>query len=1028
MTKYLNDWENHKMIGQNKEPAHSTFIPYFNPFTADWEFWPHYISLNGKWKFNWSPNPHSRPTGFYKQDFDVSKWNEIPVPSNWEFQGYDIPIYTNVVYPFPADPPYIDHTRNSVGSYRRTFHIPEDWKDKEIFLHFAGVKSAFYVWINGKKVGYSQGSCTPAEFNITKYVRSGENILAVEVYRWCDGSYLEDQDMWWTSGIYRDVFIYATSKIHIRDFFITSDLDERYEDAILKMDVNIINYSDSVFENLKLLINLITPEGEYYFKEPITVYINSVDSKQEEILKFEREIFNPLKWTSETPNLYVVEMKLVDSQGKEIETQRCNFGFRKIEIKDGQLFINGKPMKIKGVNRHEFDPDRGHAVTVERMIQDIKLIKQNNINTVRTSHYPNDPKWYHLCDYFGLYLIDEANIESHGMGYDLQTTLANNPEWMEAHLDRTKRMVERDKNHPSVIIWSLGNEAGDGVNFEVTSKWIHERDKTRPVHYERAQTRPYVDIVSFMYTPIELLEKYAQEIKDRPVFMCEYAHAMGNSVGNLKDYWDVIKKHKNLLGGCIWDWVDQGIRKKDEKGREFWAYGGDFNDEPNDKNFCINGVVLPDRTPEPELNEVKKVYQYIEIEPIDLINGEIRVRNNYSFTNLNFFECKWELQEDGITIQEGMLNRLSLEPCKTMKVNIPFEKPELKAGSEYFLKISFVLAEDTPWAKRGHVVAWEQFKIPFEVPKVPRFNLFEYSPLELFESSEDITVRGKTIQVVIGKDRGLIESMKFMGKEILLSPLRPNFWRVPIDNDIGNGMPERLGIWREAGKEIKIVSKSIKKLNERVIEIEYDTRLVKADNSVYRIKYTLYSSGDIVVKVRVMASKKLPEIPRIGMQTEILGEFKEVSWYGRGPHESYLDRKTGAAVGVYTCRVEELVHKYVRPQETGNRTDVRWLKLTNEMGLNLLIVGMPLLEMSAWPFRMEDLERAEHINELIFRDLVTLNIDYKQMGVGGDDSWGALPHPEYTLPAGDYEYSFRINMFKSDLEDESVIIKRRFDE
>lgn len=1013
MAKYLNDWENHKILNKNREPAHCTFIPWFNPFTAQWEYWPYYLSLNGKWKFKWSKNPQSRPVDFYRLDYDTSSWNEIEVPSNWEFQGYDIPIYTNVVYPFPANPPYIDHTRNSVGSYKRTFHIPKDWRGKEIFLHFEGVKSAFYVWVNGRKVGYSQGSCTPAEFNITEYVNIGENTLAVEVYRWCDGSYLEDQDMWWTSGIYRDVFIYATPRVHIRDFFVRNDFDERYEDATLIIDMKIINYSHSAFKDLKLEINLINPKGEYYFKEPLLIEIDSINPKEEEVLTIEEEIRKPLKWSCETPNLYVVEIRLLDSKGRELETQRCNFGFRKLEIEEGQLLINGKAMKIKGVNRHEFDPDKGHAITVDRMIQDIKLMKQYNINTVRTSHYPNDPKWYHLCDYYGLYLIDEANIESHGMGYDPETTLANDPEWKEAHLDRTIRMVERDKNHPSVIMWSLGNEAGDGINFEATSKWIHERDKTRPVHYERAETRPHVDIVSFMYPPMEMLEKYAKEIKDRPVFMCEYAHAMGNSVGNLKDYWDLIKKYKNLLGGCIWDWVDQGIRKKDEKGREYWAYGGDFGDEPNDKNFCINGVVLPDRTPEPELNEVKKVYQYIEIEPVELKEGRLRITNNYNFTNLKAFDCYLEIQKEGEMIKREKLEDIELEAGESKEIKLPISKEEFKEDKEYQLKIIFQLSEDTPWAKKGHVVAWEQFELSTEEVESVEIQTVEDSTLKIKEKDGKITLKAKTTEITINEDTGLIENLKYMGKEILLKPLKPNFWRVPIDNDIGNGMPERLKIWKEAGDKMRVVEKKVNKVDDRMTEINFKMEFEGIEGANCELGYEIRSKGDVVVKMKLKTREGLVEIPRIGMQCEILGEFKEVSWYGRGPHESYWDRKTGAAIGRYSCKVEELVHKYVRPQETGNRTDVRWVKLSNEYGLNILITGMKQLEFSAWPFEMEDLERAEHVNELKYKDLVTLNIDYKQMGVGGDNSWGALPHPEYILHPGEYEYSFKINVFRS---------------
>ncbi|MFX1533250.1 MAG: glycoside hydrolase family 2 TIM barrel-domain containing protein, partial [Promethearchaeota archaeon] len=609
--KESNDWENPKILGRNKEAAHCTYIPYADTQTAlknDPLQSPFYLSLNGRWKFCWVKKPADHKLDFYKDNFDVSQWVDIIVPGNWELQGFGIPIYTNVIYPFPADPPHIPHDWNPVGSYRRTFTISNSWKDRQVFLHFGGVSSAMYVWLNGEKVGYSQGSKTPAEFNITEYLRKGENVLAVEVYRWCDGSYLEGQDFWKISGIERDVFLFSTPQVHIRDFFVRGDLDDNYIDGMLKVTVNVRNYLPDVSGKHYVHIDLLDTDNKSVF-ETLTKEAN-IRNADKITIHFEQFVKKPAKWSAETPKLYSMLISLSNESGLITEVVSCKVGFRKVEIKDAQLLVNGIPIIIKGVNRHEHDPVTGRTVTEKLMIKDIQLMKQFNINAVRTSHYPNVPRWYELCDKYGLYVVDEANIESHGMGYDPEDTLGNNPDWKEAHLDRTIRMVERDKNHPSIIIWSLGNEAGDGVNFEATYKWIHERDSSRPVQYEQAIEGPHTDIVCPMYSRIEQLEEYANKEQNRPLIMCEMLHAMGNSVGNMQDYWDVIEKHKVLQGGFVWDWVDQSFLKVDEDNMRYWAYGGDMGDDIvfNDGNFCINGLVQADRAPHPHLWEVKKVY------------------------------------------------------------------------------------------------------------------------------------------------------------------------------------------------------------------------------------------------------------------------------------------------------------------------------------------------------------------------------------------------------------------------------------
>ncbi|MCD6551359.1 glycoside hydrolase family 2 TIM barrel-domain containing protein, partial [Thermotoga sp.] len=832
------EWENPQLVSSGTEKPHATFIPYFDPFKGKWEYPKDFLSLNGNWKFFFAKNPFEVPEGFFLEDFDEASWDEIEVPSNWEFKGYGKPIYTNVVYPFETNPPLVPRDDNPTGIYRKWIEIPESWLEKEIFLHFEGVRSFFYLWINEKKIGFSKDSCTPAEFRVTDYLRAGRNLITVEVLKWSDGSYLEDQDMWWFAGIYRDVYLYTLPKFHVRDVFIRTDLDENYKNGKLFADVEFRNLGEESEKNFELV--LIDPDGK------TTTLVKERVKPKDSVLSFVFDIENPKKWSAEKPHLYVLKVKLGEDEKK------INFGFRKVEIKDGTLLLNGKPLYIKGVNRHEFDPDRGHAVTVERMVEDIKLMKQHNINTVRTSHYPNQTKWYDLCDYYGLYVIDEANIESHGVGWDLETTLANKPEWEKAHLDRIQRMVERDKNHPSVIFWSLGNEAGDGINFEKAALWIKSRDNTRLIHYEGATLRGenyYPDVFSRMYPKIDTLLEYASKKQEKPFIMCEYAHAMGNSVGNLKDYWDVIERYPYLHGGCIWDWVDQGIKKVDEQGREFWAYGGDFGDEPNDKNFCCNGVVLPDRTPEPELLEVKKVYQNIKVR--QLTKSLYEIENHYLFTDLEEFDGIWKIRRDGEVIKEERF-KLSLAPSE--KTTIKIDLPEMDSA-EYFLEIEFALSRDTLWAKKGHVVAFEQFQLkPAEMEKES-----VEDDVSVSENGSHIEIKAKEIKFVFSKLSGFLEQIIHRDRNLLVSPVKPNFWRVPIDNDIGNRMPERLAVWKKASYNQQLHKMSWKKENGKVfVQSVYQ---VPGNSWVY-LTYTIFGNGDVLVDFALIPGESVPEIPR----------------------------------------------------------------------------------------------------------------------------------------------------------------------
>ncbi len=1030
----VNDWENPAIFGINTEAPHSTLMPFPDAqmaLTKAPKESPYYKTLNGTWKFHWVPKPADRPVDFYQEDFDVSKWVDMPVPANMEMHGYGIPIYLNIPYPFKANPPYIPHDNNPVGSYRRTFTVPENWKGRQVILHFGGVNSAFYAWINGQKIGYSQDNKTPAEFNITQYLRPGENVLAVEVYRWCDGSYLEDQDFWRLSGIEREVYLYSMPEVHIRDFFALGDLDESYIDGIFKLDVEITRYITKSLKDFIVEVDLLDSDQKSQFIKPLSARINF--GKEIQIQSsFEQKVPKPLKWTAETPNLYTLLISLKNMKGEVIEVVTAKIGFRKVELKGGQVLVNGVPIYFKGVNRHEHDPITGHVISEESMRKDIELMKKFNINSVRTCHYPDDPRWYELCDQYGLYVIDEANIESHGMGYNLDKTLGNKEEWKPAHLDRTKRMVERDKNHPCIIFWSLGNEAGDGICFEATSAWIHQRDKSRLVHYERAELRPHTDVYCPMYARIEDLVKYASQEQYRPLIMCEYAHAMGNSVGNLQDYWDVIEKYKHLQGAHVWDWVDQGFLKKTADGREYFAYGGDYGPPgtPSDGNFCCNGLIQPDRKPNPHIWELKKVYQYIKVKAVDLAAGQFEVINKHDFIDLSGFSGKWSITADDKIIAEVQLPELKTpaRSRETIQLDLPGIQPE--PGTEYLLKIEFRLKKTRGLVPENHLVAWDQFELPIfkEMEKVLIAKLPE---LKQKEVGQKIEISNQTIQVVFDKKSGDMTSLIFGGKEYLLNGPRPDFWRAPTDNDFGNRMPIRCGVWRHAGMNRVLQKITTQKISKQQIRVEV-IYTIPAGNSKFIARYDVLGSGDILVENQFTpGTTELPELPKLGMALTLPEDFDQITWLGRGPHESYWDRKTGAAVGIYSGAVIDQYYPYIRPQENGNKADVRWVALTDKDGLGLLAVGMPQLEVSAHHFTIEDFDegdakRNRHTVDVVRKPLVTLNLNYKQTGVGGDDSWGARPHAEYTLYPKEYSYRFRLRPFSIKTEDPKKLSKENF--
>jgi len=1058
------DWENPAVFNINREDPHATMISFPDEqtaLTAVKSNSPNYVSLDGIWKFNWVKTPDQRPFWFFKDDYDTRDWKDIDVPSNWQMKGYDVRVYTNITYPFweyedvfgvpdikgnryVKAPPYIPHDWNPVGSYKRNFKVPADWKNKEVFLHFGAVSSAFYVWVNEQLVGYNEDSKVPAEFNITKYLKTGNNSVAVEVYRWSDGSYLEDQDFFRLSGIQRTVFLHARPRTFIADYFAIGDLVNKYTDGLLKLNISL---KSPVAETGEFVIDASLFDGDQ------KIYSESKDvkvAKGKGEVNFQKDFPSVKTWSAEKPNLYSLVLTLKDRNGKTYECVSSKIGFRKVEIINSQLLVNGVAILIKGTNMHEHDDLNGHVVSEEMVLKDIRLMKSNNLNAMRTSHYPQQEFWYEMCDKYGLYLVDEADVESHGMGYDKDVTLADKPEWAAAHLDRMQRMVERDKNHPSVIIWSMGNEAGDGHNFLSGYKWIKGRDITRPVQYERAEketntTERHTDIWCDMYATIDYIESYAKDPKnDRPLIMCEYAHAMGNSTGNLQDYWNVIEKYPKLQGGFIWDWVDQGMLMTSENGEKYWAYGGDFGEAgmPSDGNFCLNGLVWPDRTPHPGLSEVNKVYQYVGFEPVDLKAGLIRITNKYDFTNLSEFDFEWEVVSDGNVVQSGKIPMPDFKPKASTAFMIPITKINPSPGAEYFLNLRFSRSDEWNSVPEDHFYATAQFKLPVDEKPVSA-KPAELAILQTKTVEKKLEVSGVDMKIVFDLEKGRLESFNYKGKEMLKKGPEPDFWRPPTDNDYGYDMDKLLGVWKKAGERTVITKANISQpeLGKVVVTFNYDIPDAAGKKIAgYASSYTVYGSGDVVVKNQFSKlSDAIPEIPRMGMQMQLPEDFTNLTWLGRGPHENYCDRKTSAYVGLYESTVADQYTPYIRPQENGYKTDTRWLTLTDDNGNGILVSGDPLICFAALnnihddfespgklsQYRKDAITANTHTIDVKPRDLVNLNVDLGQMGVGGDNSWGARIHTQYRLLDLKYEYSFRIRPVVKD-DDILKLAKEKF--
>jgi beta-galactosidase len=1028
------EWDDPAVLHVGTERPRATMTIYptaeaarsFDRTTSPW-----YRSLNGTWKFRYSPAPAARPAGFERAAFDDSGWSDIRVPGNWEMQGFGMPIYSNSRYPFAYDArnPRTPREDNPVGSYRTRFNVPDDWSGRRLYLHFAGVDSAFYVWVNGRRVGYSEDSRTPAEFDVTSFVTTGPNVLAVEVYRWSDGSYLEDQDMFRLSGIYRDVHLWSAPPQHIRDFEVRTDLDSAYRDATLDLAA-LVHSAGASRARVSVTMELLDAAGGAVV--PPQSKRATVAAGAEARIAFSTPVRQPRKWSSETPYLYTLLLTLKDGEGRVLEVIPSRVGFREVEIRSARVLVNGQAILFKGVNRHEHDPDTGHTLDRALMVRDIELMKQHNINTVRTAHYPNDPRFYELCDEYGLYVMDEANIESHAYGLGPENRLANDPAWKAAHLDRIERMVERDKNHPSVIIWSMGNEAGDGPNFEAGYRWLKTRDTTRPVHYQGSTRRggSNSDINSFMYpTPQSVVERAAQR-PTMPLIICEYTHAMGNSCGGLKEYGDIFYAGTNAQGAYVWDWVDQGIRQPLPAGygagfdgrSTFLAYGGFWEDRAgvhNDGNFSQNGLVSADRRPRPSLAAIKYVYRYVHAAPVDLAAGTIRVRSWFDFINArDLVEGTWEVTGDGLPFASGRIPELDVPPRqeRAFTLGVPALRPE--PGVEYFLTVRFVLKDDTPWARKGHEVGWEQWALPHtpalepQAPAVP--------PLRSVESGTIVRLSGPDFSLVFDRLNGILTSYTYKGVRLLDRGPQPDFWRAMTDNDLGAwksiGNAARTDpaldilVWREAGTAWKVTGVDMKRADAgRVtITVRADLPLVDAK---YTMTYDVRGTGEVVVSGAYQpGARTLAMMPRFGMELIVSPGLERLRWYGRGPAETHVDRAF-ERVGLHASTVDGAWVEYSRPQENGNKIDVRWVELTNIQGVGLRAEGLPLLSVSARHATKRDVEQAAYSFQLPRRPETYLNLDLMQMGVGGIDSWTRLAYPmePYRIaPEQPHAYSFRL--------------------
>ena len=1012
----FNEWKDPVVNEVNRSPMHTSYFAYQNEHSAlkgCKEASQNFMSLNGIWKFLWVKDADKRPMNFYKISYDDKSWDNMQVPGLWALNGYGDPVYVNYGYPwrnqFAGEPPAIPVADNQVGSYRKEIIIPADWKGKEIFAHFGAVSSNMYLWVNGQFVGYSEDSKLEAEFNLSRYLKPGKNLIAFQVFRWCDGSYLEDQDFLRLAGVGRDCYLYVRNKKYIQDIRVTPDLDAQYLNATLHVAMNL---KGGGTVDLKLL-------------DPLGKEIVATSVKGTGQIQTRMEVANPGKWSAENPILYTLIATLKD-KGDVVEVIPVNVGFRKIELKNAQILVNGQPVLFKGVNRHEMDPDNGYYLSPQRMIQDIKIMKAFNINAVRTSHYPNDNLWYDLCDRYGLYVVAEANVESHGIGG--HKTLARNPLFAKAHLERNQRNVQRSYNHPSIIFWSLGNEAGFGANFEACYTWIKNEDKTRAVQYEQAKINEFTDIFCPMYQDYEGNREYCEGDIDKPLIQCEYTHAMGNSLGGFKEYWDLIRKYPKYQGGFIWDFVDQSLRWKNKEGVSFYAYGGDWNPyDASDNNFMDNGLINPDRQPNPHMYEVGYFYQSIWVTPVDLPNGAINVYNENFFRNLDDYYLEWELQADGEIVRKGMVGKLNVAPQQTATVQLGYTMDDICQDKELLLNIMFKLKKAESLLPAGHVVAKKQLTIlPYKTPdlaisNMPNSNIKVCAPTVIENDVNYLIVEGEHFRLDFDKHDGYLCKYEINGRQLLNegSKLTPNFWRAPTDNDLGAGLQKKYAAWKNTGIYLNELEQKVE--NDLVIvNSEYTMEAVKA--KLY-LTYTINNCGAVKItqKMTVDQSATVSDLFRFGMQVQICEELEQVSYYGRGPIENYSDRNNSTWLGKYRQTVSDQFYSYIRPQENGTRTDIRWWKLMDKGGNGLKLIADAPCSVSALHYSIEVLDDGErkeqrHSEFLPCVDYINLCIDKVQMGVGGVNSWGALPLKDYRLPYQDYEFSFLLQPVTSAVE------------
>ena len=1032
-----NDWENEAIFGINKEPGRATMLLYANEqemkgdaaYQKPW-LWPNSslrIMLNGQWQFNWVPKPEDRPIDFYKTNFDASSWKTIPVPSCMEMQGYGTPIYTNVTYPFKNQPPFIRgqegytvvNEPNAVGSYRRTIRVPAEWNGREIYLHFNGIYSAAYVWVNGQKVGYTQGPNNDSEFDVTKYVKPGtENLVCVEVYRWSDGSYIEDQDMFRMSGIHRDVYLEARQKLHMQDVKLTSMIGGRGRRdgqssmvngqwkpsrAFLNIEIALQNFGKKA--DARIDVELVNPKGKTV--QTAILQVSDIEKGKKDA-HLNLEVQNPELWTAETPNLYTVNICV----GGDIYTQK--YGFRKIENRNGQVFINGKRVMFKGADRHDTHPIYGKAVPVESMIEDILLMKRYNLNTVRTSHYPNDPRMYALYDYYGIYVMDEADVECHA-----NHRLSRNPKWEGQYVDRQVRMVQRDKNHPSVIFWSMGNECGGGSNFVASKKAIQELDD-RLIHYEGMNE--VADMDSRMYPNISHMTNLDRQadLQGRPFFLCEYAHAMGNAIGNLQEYWDYIEfESKRMIGGCIWDWVDQSLCKWGEPTTNMY-YGGGFGDYPNDNDFCCNGIITADRHVTPKLLEVKKVYQYVDFKLTD--EGKLRIRNRYCFTPLSAFTFSYQLLRDGRMIKGGTASLPEVLPGDSCFIDLPCEVPE--GEGLYHLNVSLKLKEATNWAEAGHEVACEQLCLKYGEPTLIAAAT-KPSALTLEEKDQQISVKADNFTFAVSKQTGAVTELTYGGKPIIAdpskSPLKGDTSSLPSREGWGGSFTfngyrsinnDRKGIPNSKIESPKVTVEGTK--DAVIINVKYNVKAGRdgQTNVPVETTYTVYNDGSIGVKGNV-GNEGNTDFSRLGLIAALEPRLGNVQWLGRGPHENYPDRKTSAFMGVWNSTVNGMTEEYEKPQSMGERCDVKWVTFTDDKGEGIRIQTGNSFSFSALHYMDEELWQTKYKHELskIYRPEIILHLDAAMRGLG-NQSCGPGPLEKYELREKSYSYGFVIEPIK----------------